>query len=175
MIVVAIIGLLLAMALPNFGKARTSARVKACVSNLKTLEGAKNVWALENHKAGSAVPTQPDILPFLSDKRMPVWPGNGTYRLKRVDKSPSCSLWASAIPCSIRTWTGMPIRIKKAEFSPHPANLTLGLSKRKTRGLGGPRSHSEICQFASTARSHHCQFAKAPRFPRRSAMVLPER
>lgn len=95
MIVVAIIGLIIAIALPNFAKARNSSRVKACISNLRAVEAAKNIWAIENQKLGTVIPTQADITPYLSDKRMPMCPGGGTYRIKRVDKNPSCSLWAS--------------------------------------------------------------------------------
>lgn len=95
MIVVAIIGLLSAIAVPNFAKARRSARVKACIGNLKAIEAAKHLWAFENHKVGTVVPTPSDITPYLSDKRMPLCPGGGTYRIKRIDKNPSCSLWAT--------------------------------------------------------------------------------
>ena len=41
MIVVAIIGLLAAIAIPNFVKARTASQKNACIANLKQLEGAK--------------------------------------------------------------------------------------------------------------------------------------
>ncbi|MBI2947625.1 MAG: prepilin-type cleavage/methylation domain-containing protein [Verrucomicrobia bacterium] len=94
MIVVAIIGLLASIAVPNFAKARRNAWVKACISDLKTIEGAKAQWAFENNKIGTAIPTQADITPYLAHNRMPICPGGGTYRLKRIDKNPSCSLWA---------------------------------------------------------------------------------
>src|SRR6201988_5316783 len=48
MIVVAIIGLLAAIAIPNFIKARTTAQKNACISNLRQIDGAKEQWALEN-------------------------------------------------------------------------------------------------------------------------------
>ena len=46
MIVVAIIGVLAAVAIPNLLKARKSSAKQACIGNLKALEGAKAVWAL---------------------------------------------------------------------------------------------------------------------------------
>lgn len=53
MIVVAIIGILAAIAIPNFIKSRKMSRAKACVSNLKQIDGAVQQWALEYKKAGS--------------------------------------------------------------------------------------------------------------------------
>ncbi|MBI4323974.1 MAG: prepilin-type N-terminal cleavage/methylation domain-containing protein [Chloroflexi bacterium] len=95
MIVVAIIGLLAAIAIPNFAKARNSARVKVCISNLKAVDGAKQQWALENKKNTAEIPSQAEITPYLSGQRMPACPAGGTYRIKRVEKYPSCSLWQS--------------------------------------------------------------------------------
>ena len=50
MIVVAIIGLLAAIAIPNFVKARESAQLNSIFNNLRIVEGAKDQWALENKK-----------------------------------------------------------------------------------------------------------------------------
>lgn len=56
MIVVAIIGLLAAIAIPNFVKARENAQLNSIFNNLRILEGAKDQWALENKKGtGDAV------------------------------------------------------------------------------------------------------------------------
>ena len=53
MIVVAIIGLLAAIAIPNFVKARTASQTSACIANLKQIDGAKATWALEEKKQNS--------------------------------------------------------------------------------------------------------------------------
>ena len=50
MIVVAIIGLLVAIAIPNFVKARENAQLNSILNNLRIIEGAKDQWALENKK-----------------------------------------------------------------------------------------------------------------------------
>jgi prepilin-type N-terminal cleavage/methylation domain-containing protein len=47
MIVVAIIGLLAAIAIPNFVKARATSQQNACINNLRQIDGAINEWALE--------------------------------------------------------------------------------------------------------------------------------
>lgn len=55
MIVVAIVGLLASMALPGFMKARDNACLNTIYRNLRTLDGAKEQWALDNRKAQGAV------------------------------------------------------------------------------------------------------------------------
>src|SRR4029077_10976697 len=65
MIVVAIIGLLAAIAIPNFVRARTTAQQNACINNLRQLDGAKQQWALENKPAATAAPVVSDIQPYL--------------------------------------------------------------------------------------------------------------
>ncbi len=47
MIVVAIIGLLAAIAIPAFMKARNSARRNACINNLRQIDGGKDTYVLE--------------------------------------------------------------------------------------------------------------------------------
>ena len=51
MIVVAIIGLLAAIAVPNFIKARENSQKNACIANLKQIDGAVQTWALEQKVA----------------------------------------------------------------------------------------------------------------------------
>src|ERR1700742_2740119 len=65
MIVVAIIGLLAAIAIPNFVRARTTAQQNACINNLKQIDAAKQQWGLENNRSGSAKPRSMDIQPYL--------------------------------------------------------------------------------------------------------------
>jgi len=52
MIVVAIIGLLAAIAIPNFVKARSTAQMNACIANLKQIEGAQQVALLDGMGGG---------------------------------------------------------------------------------------------------------------------------
>ncbi|MEO0249499.1 MAG: prepilin-type N-terminal cleavage/methylation domain-containing protein, partial [candidate division WOR-3 bacterium] len=56
MIVVLIIGILLAIAVPNFIRARESSRAKSCVANLKQIESAKEQWAMDTKAAPTATP-----------------------------------------------------------------------------------------------------------------------
>jgi prepilin-type N-terminal cleavage/methylation domain-containing protein len=67
MIVVAIIGLLAAIAIPNFIRARESAQLNSIANNLRILEGAKEQWALENKKATSDAVTFGDLTDYLKN------------------------------------------------------------------------------------------------------------
>ncbi|MBL7072118.1 MAG: prepilin-type N-terminal cleavage/methylation domain-containing protein [Candidatus Omnitrophica bacterium] len=93
MIVVAIIGLLAAIAIPNFVKARDTAQKNACIANLKQIQGATQVWAIDANKSGSDTVLMNDLVPNYI-KKTPTCPKGGTYSLTNVDTSPTCSLTA---------------------------------------------------------------------------------
>ncbi len=78
MIVVAIIGILVAIAVPGFMKARVTAQKNACIENLTKLNGAAEQWALETNKGETDTYIFDDITPYLSGG-MPVCPAGGTY------------------------------------------------------------------------------------------------
>ena len=65
MIVVAIIGLLAAIAIPNFVKARETARKNTCINNLRLIDGAKQSWALESNAEPTATPTEANVAPYM--------------------------------------------------------------------------------------------------------------
>jgi prepilin-type N-terminal cleavage/methylation domain-containing protein len=65
MIVVAIIGLLAAIAIPNFVKARTTSQKNACINNLRQIDSAKQQWAIENNQAATATPTAGNLDTYL--------------------------------------------------------------------------------------------------------------
>ena len=99
MIVVAIIGLLAAIAIPNFVKARQSSQINACIANLKQIEGAKANWAMENRKTNADTPVDADLFGTTAYIRVkPICPGGGTYTLNAVDTTPSCSVAGHALP-----------------------------------------------------------------------------
>ena len=93
MIVVAIIGLLASIAIPNFVKARKLAQMRACIGNLKAIEGAKATWALDYHRGSADVPTDADLFgPANYIAAKPNCPGNGSYALNAVDEKPACNV-----------------------------------------------------------------------------------
>src|SRR5436305_9112113 len=96
MIVVAIIGLLAAIAIPNFVKARTASQKNACIANLKQIDGAKATWGLQQTKVATDVPVDPDMFgatQYIRDQ--PSCPGGGTYSWNDVATKPTCTLAAA--------------------------------------------------------------------------------
>ena len=65
MIVVAIIGLLAAIAIPSFVRTRATSQMNACINNLRQIDAAKQRWAMENGKTGADIPVIGDIGPYL--------------------------------------------------------------------------------------------------------------
>jgi prepilin-type N-terminal cleavage/methylation domain-containing protein len=64
MIVVGIIGLLAVAIIPNIGRNRERAQLKMIEQNLRKIEAAKNLWALENSVGNGATPTLEDLRQF---------------------------------------------------------------------------------------------------------------
>src|SRR2546421_1763141 len=94
MIVVAIIGLLAAIAIPNFVRARTQSQMNACINNLRQMDGAVQSYALENKLASTATYALADIQPYIkltSGGNLPTCPANGTYTPgATVTNPPTC-------------------------------------------------------------------------------------
>src|SRR5262245_22903255 len=93
MIVVAIIGLLAAIAIPNFIKARTTSQMSACSNNLRQIDGAIQQWALKQKKDANATVAFTDISGYL--KNSVICPSGGTsfadsYTIVDVATKPVC-------------------------------------------------------------------------------------
>jgi len=98
MIVVSIIGLLASIAVPNFTKARMTARMNACISNLRVIDGAIQQWALDTKQGETAQVTAADILPYL--KNAVTCPSGGktftdSYSVTTVEARPTCLIQPS--------------------------------------------------------------------------------
>lgn len=103
MIVVAIIGLLAAIAIPNFVRARETAQKNACINNLRQLDGAKQQWALENGQSATATPTSANVAQYLgrgTAGNFPTCPAKGTYAIGSVSTPPTCTVTAHVLPTS---------------------------------------------------------------------------
>jgi prepilin-type N-terminal cleavage/methylation domain-containing protein len=91
MIVVLIIGILLAIAVPSFMNARERSRTNACRSNLRQIQAAKEQWAMANNQGPTASPTQADLSPdFIQN--WPSCPSGGTYNIGNMSTNPTCSV-----------------------------------------------------------------------------------
>jgi competence protein ComGC len=87
-----VIGLMAAIAIPNFVKARNQAQFQSCQANLRAIQGAKEVWALENKKARDVEPEDADLFGagrLINEK--PACPARGEYSLNPAQESPTCS------------------------------------------------------------------------------------
>jgi prepilin-type N-terminal cleavage/methylation domain-containing protein len=105
MIVVAIIGLLAAIAIPNFVKARATSQANACINNLRQIDAAANQFALEQHQVtGAAINFPNDLTPYIklnSGTSIPPCPAGGTYADPTVGSIPTCSLGSTVTPAHV--------------------------------------------------------------------------
>src|ERR1051325_4834294 len=88
MIVVAIIGLLAAIAIANFIKARETARKNTCINNLRLIDGAIQQWALESGAAANSAVSLGKLTSYLGRG------GTGTINAAGGTKCPSSGTYA---------------------------------------------------------------------------------
>jgi prepilin-type N-terminal cleavage/methylation domain-containing protein len=104
MIVVAIIGLLAAIAIPNFVKARSTSQMNACINNLRQIDSAKQQWALEKGKKTTDTPLEADIAGYIgragTTASLPVCPVDSaatpsfatSYTINNCGTAPVCKI-----------------------------------------------------------------------------------
>ncbi len=93
MIVVAIIGLLAAIAIPSLTASIEKTRTQTCAVNRRNIDGAKVQWALENKRPLSDIPTEAHLFGsglYLDHK--PDCPAGGAYALNAVEEKCTCSV-----------------------------------------------------------------------------------
>jgi competence protein ComGC len=94
-----VIPMMMAIAIPNFVKARDTAQTNVCINNLRQIDAAKQQWALENNKKGTDTPTQGDLIRYINNNgKFPVCPKGGTYSIGPVDEPPTCSIPKHQLP-----------------------------------------------------------------------------
>ena len=102
MVVMAIIGLLAAIAIPNFLKARASSQANVCINSLRQIDSAAQQYALEAHKRdGQAIAFPGDLTPYMklnANSSIPPCPAGGSYDCSIVGASPTCTLSDSTTP-----------------------------------------------------------------------------
>jgi hypothetical protein len=93
------IPLMIAIAVPNFIKARTTAQTMMCINNLRQIDAAKQQWASQSGSGAEAMPMPGDL-----DKFLPAGfaalkcPAGGTYTINRVDTKPTCTIPNHVLP-----------------------------------------------------------------------------
>lgn len=107
MIVVAIIGLLAAIAIPNFMKSRANSQANACINNMRQIESAAQQIAFaKGLGVGATINFPSDVTPYIklnSAGEVPPCPGGGTYSLLPVGQSPQtqCSIGTTVSPSHV--------------------------------------------------------------------------
>ncbi len=98
MIVVAIIGLLAAIAIPSFIKARNQSRTNACINNLRQIDSAKEQWAMATNAVEADVPGTADVGPYIKGyvvadgTGFPTCPaGSAPYNINAIQYVPTCT------------------------------------------------------------------------------------
>ena len=84
-----------AIVVPNFVKARNTSAQKACIANLKQIDGAVQQWALENKKTATDTYSliDPNVLAYLKGSVLPDCPAGGRYRPgKNIGANPLCTI-----------------------------------------------------------------------------------
>ncbi|MCK5528623.1 MAG: prepilin-type N-terminal cleavage/methylation domain-containing protein [Kiritimatiellae bacterium] len=95
MLVVAIIGLLAAIAIPAFLTARTKSQTNVCISNLRQINSAKEQWALTVGKRDGEVLTPEDktdvngVDSFIKGGE-PSCPASGIYDYQPIGTDATC-------------------------------------------------------------------------------------
>ena len=93
MIVVTIMGILAAIAIPSFRSAIETTRIRACSINRKNIDGAKLQWAVEKRKPLDEIPADADLFGSgLYIEHKPECPAHGTYDLRAVEEKCTCSV-----------------------------------------------------------------------------------
>jgi type IV pilus assembly protein PilE len=93
MIVVTLIGVLAAVAIPSFTNSVAKAQKQACISTLKSIDMAKAQWMAEAQKSTDEMPADADLFGEgkpLRDK--PKCQAGGTYDYRRATEKPTCTV-----------------------------------------------------------------------------------
>ena len=97
MIVVGVIAILIAIALPNFMKARDTAAQRSCLSSLRVIDQAKQQLALERGKKNGDEVVWGDVVPQYMRVK-PVCPQGGTYTVGKLGTNPTCTVSGHELP-----------------------------------------------------------------------------
>lgn len=90
LVILGIIGMIIAIGVPNLIKSRNTAQQRACIENMSRLEGFKQQWGAEKQKSEGDVPAMTDLAPYF--KKPAVCPAGGTYTLNALGIKCTCSI-----------------------------------------------------------------------------------
>ena len=91
-------GLLAAIAIPSFVKARSTSQSHACINNLRIMDAAKEQWAMAEKKESGDEPDVEGVCQYIGGARLPVCPAGGQYSLNPIGVAPTCSHPGHVLP-----------------------------------------------------------------------------
>lgn len=71
---------------------------ETCLQNLRAIDAAKQLWALDLKKDVNDTPTAADIAPYLKSHALPVCPSGGSYTIGAMNQAPACSVTGHDLP-----------------------------------------------------------------------------
>jgi prepilin-type N-terminal cleavage/methylation domain-containing protein len=92
MIVVAIIGLLAAIAIPSFVKARNTSQQNACINNLRIVDAGKEQYAMAARLTDGNTINTDSVNEYVKGGTTPICPGGGTYAYENIGSQPECTI-----------------------------------------------------------------------------------
>src|ERR1041385_1725539 len=98
MIVVAIIGLLAAIAVPNFVKARTQSQTNACINNMRQIDSGKEQLAIEAKLGPGTSVTDASVNAYIKGNTTPTCPASGSYSYNVLGTNPTCNISGHSLP-----------------------------------------------------------------------------
>lgn len=99
MIVVLIIGILLAIAVPQWARARENSRQKQCLATLRQIEGAKELFAHESNLSNGAACAMGDLWPtYIRRSTPPICASGGTLNVNPIGTDAACTYQSGAFP-----------------------------------------------------------------------------
>jgi hypothetical protein len=95
-VILAVVGLLAAIAIPSFVRARETSQMNACIANLRAMETAKQELAVANGlPPGQDIPEE-QLTPYLTGGFSEMkCPGGGTYTVRAIGQEAECSIHGS--------------------------------------------------------------------------------
>ena len=97
--------MLVGVAAPFYGHGKTVAHgreaaavQRPCIANLRVIDSAKEMWALDHNADAGVTPAWVDILPYIHGGAKPVCPQGGTYTIKPIGQPPACSHKGHQLP-----------------------------------------------------------------------------
>ncbi len=95
---IAPVGMMAAIAIPSFMKARETSQKHACINNLRQIGAAKAQWALEQTKSDGDAADVTGVCGFIMGGAVPTCPKGGVYELNAMGSNPTCSIPGHELP-----------------------------------------------------------------------------